>query len=83
MRRGATGSSRASRATKPSLSAPGWPIIWAADRPKFKLPDGTEVEVRVSLVARREGSEWRIVHWHASIGISNVEAVGQELTTSA
>jgi hypothetical protein len=56
-------------------------VGWAADQPTFKLPDGNELGVRISLVAHREGSTWKIVHAHISLGVSNEEALSKELTT--
>ncbi|HVB50694.1 MAG TPA: adenylate/guanylate cyclase domain-containing protein [Acidimicrobiales bacterium] len=36
---------------------------------------------RITLVFREEGSFWRVVQWHASVGVSN-EQQGRNLTTS-
>ena len=46
----------------------------------MKLPDGTEIPFRITGVYHQENGEWKVVQWHASIGISNEEAIGQELT---
>jgi ketosteroid isomerase-like protein len=54
-------------------------VGWVVDRPKFKLPDG-EVGLRLTMVAHQEEGEWKIVQGHISIGVSNEEALGQELT---
>jgi ketosteroid isomerase-like protein len=66
--------------------SPGDPVAyaegtmgWIADRPTLALPDG-KLEMRVSFVAHREDGQWRLVHGHFSIGVSNEETVGQELT---
>jgi ketosteroid isomerase-like protein len=56
-------------------------VGWAADRPKFKLPDGTEIPVRLTSVFRKEGNDWKVVLWHFSIGVRNEEVVGKTLTT--
>ncbi len=56
-------------------------VGWAADQPKFRLPDGTEIPVRLTSVFRKENNDWKIVQWHVSIGVSNEEIVGQPLTT--
>jgi ketosteroid isomerase-like protein len=56
-------------------------IAWVADRPKFVMPDGSAVEARVTGVFRREGGSWKIAQWHASLGVQNEEAIGQDLTT--
>jgi ketosteroid isomerase-like protein len=55
-------------------------VGWAADHPTFRLPDGTELALRLTGVFRQEDGEWRCVQWHASIGVGNEEAVGKELT---
>jgi ketosteroid isomerase-like protein len=54
---------------------------WAADRAKFKLPDGSEIPVRLTLVFRKESSEWKIVLWHASFGVPNEDLIGKAITT--
>jgi adenylate cyclase len=36
---------------------------------------------RLTLVVHEEGAYWRVVQWHASIPVSNEEAVGLEMTT--
>lgn len=56
-------------------------VGWAADRPTFKLPDGTELPFRLTAVLHQEDGRWKVVQSHASIGVPNAEAVGQELTT--
>lgn len=56
-------------------------FAWIADRPKFVMPDGNAVEGRVTGLFRREDDGWRIVQWHASLGVPNEEALGEELTT--
>lgn len=54
-------------------------IGWVADRPKVKLGDD-ELPLRVTGVFRQEDGEWKIVQWHASIGVANEESFGQEFT---
>lgn len=54
---------------------------WVADRPKIKLPDGSELPLRVTGAFLKEDGEWKLVSWHASIGVKNEEAFGAELTT--
>ena len=53
---------------------------WAAGRPTFHLPDGTELALRVTAVFRQEDGAWRCVQWHVSIGVGNEEALVQDLT---
>jgi hypothetical protein len=41
---------------------------WTIDRPILRLPDGTTLTLRLTLVWHLEDGIWRIVHSHASIG---------------
>jgi ketosteroid isomerase-like protein len=54
-------------------------VGWVMDHPKFKLPDGKEIRSRLTAVFHREDGQWRIIHYHASIGVSNEEAIGKAL----
>jgi ketosteroid isomerase-like protein len=56
-------------------------VGWVADRPTLRLPNGQAMPSRGTAVFHKEDGEWKIVQYHASIGVSNVEAVGKELTT--
>jgi len=56
-------------------------VGWVADQPRLSLPDGVEMRIRLTLVCHKENNDWKIVQWHASLGVSNEEALGQELTT--
>jgi ketosteroid isomerase-like protein len=51
-------------------------VGWVADRPKFQLPDGTELPVRMSIVFAKEDGEWKVTHQHISIGVPNDQVVG-------
>ena len=53
-----------------------------ADRPKFRLPDGTEIPLRMTFVFVREEGEWKVAQQHISIGVPNEQIVGQELTVA-
>ena len=56
-------------------------IGWAVDRGlRFRVGD-REIPWRLSVVYRREDGEWKMVHFHGSIGVPNAEAVGFELPT--
>ncbi len=56
-------------------------VGWAVDRGlRFRLGD-QEVPFRLSVVDRREDGEWKMVHFHSSIGVPNEEAIGVELPT--
>jgi ketosteroid isomerase-like protein len=52
---------------------------WVADRPSYRLPDGTELSARVTGVLRKENGNWRWVQSHSSIGVANEAAFGKEL----
>ena len=56
-------------------------VGWVADRPMFRTPDGAAMPCRITAVFRQEDGDWKIVQMHASVGVSNVEVVGKELTT--
>jgi hypothetical protein len=56
-------------------------VGWAAVQPIFRLPDGTELPFRLTLVYHQEDGAWKIVQWHASLGVANEEAIGEELPT--
>jgi hypothetical protein len=56
-------------------------IGWVAGRPTLKLPDGTEMPVRLTAVFQKEQNGWKIVQWHFSTGISNEDLIGEMLTT--
>ena len=49
-------------------------VGWAMTRYTLTFPDGGSVSPRWSAVFHREDGEWKIVHLHASIGISNDES---------
>ena len=48
---------------------------------KVRLPDGTDIPLRLTMVFHQENSDWKIVQWHISTGVSNEDAVGKALTT--
>lgn len=56
-------------------------IGWVAGQPTLKLPDGTEMPVRLTAVFQKEQNDWKIVQWHVSTGISNEDLIGETLTT--
>jgi hypothetical protein len=55
-------------------------IGWVADRGRFKLPDGSEVPFRMTAVFHQENGTWKLIQEHASFGVSNEEAIGDDLT---
>ena len=57
-------------------------VGWAVDRGAlFRLPDGTEVPFRNTLVYVQEDGEWKLVHAHTSMGVRNEEVLGEDFTT--
>jgi len=56
-------------------------IGWVAGRPTLRLPDGSEMTVRLTAVFQKEQDHWNIVQWHSSIGVSNKDVIGETLTT--
>lgn len=53
---------------------------WTADSATMQLPNGQGIPIRLTAVFHREGEEWKIVQYHASIGVLNAEVLGKELT---
>jgi ketosteroid isomerase-like protein len=49
-------------------------VGWAVTRFTLTFPDGSSVSPRWSAVFHQEDGAWKIVHLHASLGISNEEA---------
>jgi hypothetical protein len=45
------------------------------DQPTWHFADGTEAEMRLSAVLRREAPGWRIVHVHMSVAVPDNECV--------
>ncbi len=59
-------------------------VGWVIDRDAlFRLPDGTEIPFRNTLVFRLEEGEWKLVHGHSSIGVRNEELFGEDVTASS
>ena len=56
-------------------------VGWVADRGYFRLADGGEVPTRLTAVFHQEDGDWKLVQGHASIGVSNVEALGQDFAS--
>ena len=49
-------------------------VGWFADQAVMRMPDGNTIPFRVTGVLHQENNEWKVVQWHASIGIPNEEA---------
>jgi len=46
-----------------------------ADQPTWRFADGTEAEMRLSAVLRREAPGWRIIHVHMSVAVPDDQCV--------
>ena len=57
-------------------------VGWVADRATCPLPDGSSIPLRITAVFHQEGSEWKMVQLHCSVGAANADVLGKELTTS-
>lgn len=57
------------------------PIGWVADQPSLRMPDGSEIPMRMTAVWRRDGDAWKMLQFHLSMGVSNQEALDTDLTT--
>jgi len=55
-------------------------VGWVADRPRFRLDDGTESPIRLTAMFHKEQGAWKMVHFHVSVGVPNEDLVGRELT---
>ena len=56
-------------------------VGWGVSQTIMKMPDGLEIPFRGTVVFHQEDGGWKALQWHASIGVSNEETFGQELTT--
>jgi hypothetical protein len=56
-------------------------VGWVADQLTLRMPDGNAMPLRFTGVVHREDGDWRFVQGHLSIGVSNEEAIGEELPT--
>ena len=57
-------------------------VGWVVDNPTFRFAMGIEWKPRATLIFERRGPHWQCVHWHLSLGQSNEETLGMELTTT-
>jgi ketosteroid isomerase-like protein len=56
-------------------------VGWVIDRgPSFRMPDGTEIPFRNTVIFRQEDGEWKVVHGHSSIGVRNEEMFEEDVT---
>jgi hypothetical protein len=45
-------------------------LAWFTDYAKGVLPSGNQLDIRVTLIMRRIGVEWKTVHYHVSEGVA-------------
>ena len=57
-------------------------VGWAACRPTLVFGDGSTATVRFTGVLRLEDGIWRVVQSHLSVGATNEETLGYEMTTT-
>ena len=58
-------------------------VGWVIDNPTFVFGEGMpDWRVRSTMIFERQGAHWKCVHWHVSLGRTNVETLGMELTTT-
>jgi adenylate cyclase len=57
-------------------------VGWIAAHCRGSTPHSGEFSTRFTFVVHEEGAHWRIVHWHASIAITNEAIWGRTITTS-
>jgi hypothetical protein len=55
-------------------------VGWFADQIKFVLADGSETPMRLTGVLEKEAGEWKVVQWHFSIGVANVDTAFGDIT---
>jgi hypothetical protein len=51
-------------------------VGWAADRRTMRLANGRELTIRETFLFHREDGEWKLVQFHASVVVPNVELAG-------
>jgi hypothetical protein len=56
-------------------------VGWGASQTIMKMTNGLEIPFRITAVFHQEDGDWKVLQWHASVGVSNEETLEQELTT--
>jgi ketosteroid isomerase-like protein len=52
-------------------------VAWLTDRPTFHMADGRMIPFRLTAVWLREPKGWRIVQFHASVGVPNEKLLAE------
>jgi hypothetical protein len=68
------------RSTSARLFSAG-DAVWAVDRPTVELPDGSSVEMRLTLITSEQDGRPVIRHFHLSTGAPNEDVLGENLAT--
>ena len=55
---------------------------WIVLRHEFRTGSGPWASIRQTVIVNKEDGQWKFIHSHNSIGRSNAEALGVQLTTS-
>jgi hypothetical protein len=55
--------------------------VWAIDRPTLELPDGSSVQMRLTMITSEQAGRPVIQHFHLSTGAPNEAVLGENLTT--
>jgi len=76
-----TGWELADGAVKRMYAVEEGPVGWATLDYSIRNLD-EEVTFRSSVILVLEAGAWKIVHWHSSVGVPNVQSFGVELTTT-
>jgi class 3 adenylate cyclase len=56
-------------------------VGWIACRVRSAIEGRTPFLSRATAVLHEEGAYWRVVQWHSSLGVSNEETLGVEMST--
>jgi ketosteroid isomerase-like protein len=51
-------------------------VGWGIARPTLALPNGKQVSLRWSAVFHQEAGQWKLVQYHASVGVPNEQLFG-------
>jgi SnoaL-like domain len=54
-------------------------VGWAAEEFTMTSPVGAGIGVRLTGVWHRDADAWKLIQWHASIGVPNEDSFGEDL----
>ena len=67
------------RGDSPTIELHG-DVAWMVDQPTLRTCDGSTVPLRLSSVFTGGGGEWRLAHFHLSVGVPNETMLDATLT---